>query len=212
MRSAAAWLCLVALCAGAGPARADPGTEVAPPHVRQLADWALASGDSLGLPFMIVDKRNARVLAFDAQGQLRGAAPALLGLARGDSAPADIGTRRLADIAPAERITPAGRFVARLGRDLTEEVLWVDYKSALSLHRVVKGKPAERRAQRLASAAADDNRISYGCINVPAAFYDGVVRTLFAPANGIVYILPEATPIHEAIPGFAPVAAAGISL
>lgn len=210
MWRAVAWLCLVALGAGPGPARADPGAEVAP-HVRQLADWALASGDSLGLPFMIIDKRDARVLAFDAKGTLQGGAPALLGLARGDSAPADIGTRRLADIAPAERITPAGRFVARLGRDLTEEVLWVDYKSALSLHRVVKGKPAERRAQRLASAAADDNRISYGCINVPVAFYDGIVRGLFAPANGIVYILPEVTPLHEAIPGFAPLASARTS-
>lgn len=208
MRNAAAWLCLVALGAGAVPARAEPGSEVAPPDVRQLADWALASGDSLGLPFMIVDKRDARVLAFDAEGRLRAAAPALLGLAAGDNAPADIGTRKLADIAPAERITPAGRFVARLGRDLKEDVLWVDYAAALSLHRVVKGKPAERRAQRLASPTADDNRISYGCINVPAAFYDGVVRPLFAPANGIVYILPEATPIQEAIPGFAPAAAA----
>lgn len=206
MRSVAAWLCLVALCAGAGPARADPGTEVAPPHVQQLADWALASGDSLGLPFMIVDKRDARVLAFDAQGQLLGGAPALLGLARGDSAPADIGARKLADIAPAERITPAGRFVARPGRDLTEDVLWIDYAAALSLHRVVKGKPAERRAQRLASPTPDDNRVSYGCINVPAAFYDGVVSPLFAPANGIVYILPEATALQQTFPGFAPAA------
>jgi len=211
MWKAAAWLCLVGLGAGPGLARADLGAEEASPHARQLADWALASGDSLGLPFMIIDKRDARVLAFDAQGRLRGAAPALLGMARGDSAPADIGTRKLAHIAPAERITPAGRFVARLGRDLTEDVLWVDYATALSLHRVVKGKPAERRAQRLASAAADDNRISYGCINVPAAFYDGVVRELFAPANGIVYILPEVTPLHQAFPGFAPAASAGSS-
>lgn len=209
MWRAAAWLCLVGLGAAPGGARVDLGSEAASADARRIADWALASGDSLGLPFLIVDKREARVLAFDAQGRMRASAPALLGLARGDTAPADIGTRRLADIAPHERVTPAGRFVARLGRDLSDEVLWVDYAGALSLHRVVKGKPAERRAQRLASPAAHDNRISYGCINVPAAFYDAVVRGLFAPANGIVYILPEATPLHLAIPGFAPAASGG---
>lgn len=204
MWRAATWLCLVGLGAAPGGARADLGGEAASADARQIADWALASGDSLGLPFLIIDKRDARVLAFDAQGRIRASAPALLGLARGDSAPADIGTRKLADIPPHERVTPAGRYVARLGRDLSEDVLWVDYAGALSLHRVVKGKPAERRAQRLASAQADDNRISYGCINVPPGFYDGVVRELFAPANGIVYILPETMPLALAIPGFAP--------
>lgn len=209
MWRAAVWLCLVGLGAAPGGARADFGGETASADARQIADWALASGDSLGLPFLIIDKRGARVLAFDAQGRVQASAPALLGMARADVAPADIGTRRLADIAPHERVTPAGRFVARLGRDLSEDVLWVDYAGALSLHRVVKGKPAERRAQRLASAPADDNRISYGCINVPAAFYDGVVRGLFAPANGLVYILPEETPLHQAFPGLAPAGPGG---
>jgi hypothetical protein len=32
----------------------------------------------------------------------------------------------------------------------------------------------------------DDNRISYGCINVPAAFYDGVVRPLLAGGRAVV--------------------------
>ena len=42
-----------------------------------------------------------------------------------------------------------------------------------------------------------DNRISYGCINVPANFYDTVVRPAFTGANGIVYILPEVRSIKE---------------
>ena len=36
-----------------------------------------------------------------------------------------------------------------------------------------------------------DNRISYGCINVPVAFYETVVAPTFRNSNGIVYILPE---------------------
>ncbi|RZJ44066.1 MAG: L,D-transpeptidase, partial [Brevundimonas sp.] len=36
-----------------------------------------------------------------------------------------------------------------------------------------------------------DNRISYGCINVPAPFYATVIRPLFESGEGIVYVLPE---------------------
>ena len=56
---------------------------------------------------------------------------------------------------------------------------------------MVAGIPSDRRGQRLASPTALDNRISFGCINVPPAFYDLVVRDLFAATTGIVYILPE---------------------
>jgi hypothetical protein len=43
-----------------------------------------------------------------------------------------------------------------------------------------------------------DNRISYGCINVPAKFYDAVVVPAFTGTVGIVYILPETKPLKAA--------------
>ena len=122
----------------------------------------------------------------------------LLGGGRGDTSPPGIGQRRLRDIAQAERITPAGRFIAGLGNDLGEaDILWVDYDSALSLHRVIPGKPEDQRLRRLATASIDDNRISYGCINAPVAFFEGVILPLFNQTNGIVYILPEMKPLTE---------------
>ena len=36
-----------------------------------------------------------------------------------------------------------------------------------------------------------DNRISYGCINVPTQFFNLVVRPAFTGTSGIVYVLPE---------------------
>ncbi|MDO8456481.1 MAG: hypothetical protein Q7T07_06175, partial [Burkholderiaceae bacterium] len=36
-----------------------------------------------------------------------------------------------------------------------------------------------------------DNRISYGCINVPAEFFKSVVNPAFKGTNGVVYVLPE---------------------
>lgn len=181
--------------------------ESASRDARAVANWVVDSGDSQGMPFAIVDKQGAKVFVFDADGRLRGAAPALLGLAIGDDAVPGIGNRALSTIRPAERTTPAGRFVATLDRNLQgKEILWVDYGGAVSMHPVVSAKPAERRLQRLATPTPLDNRISYGCINVPGQFFDKVVRPAFTGTSGIVYVLPE-TRSAQLLFGSYPVAA-----
>jgi hypothetical protein len=163
---------------------------------RAVASWVVGEGDAHGLPFLIVDKRQATVFAFDPAGHLLGGAPALLGLARGDDSVPGIGERKIADIQPHERTTPAGRFAAELGNNSHgEDILWVDYEDAVSMHRVRPVKASERRLQRLASPTPADNRISYGCINIPPGFFDGVVKPLFVPRNGIVYVLPDTKPL-----------------
>lgn len=206
-RIAAGGLCLLltgtAQAAAAQPApRAAFQAEAASAAVRTLADWVVASGDSQGLPFVIVDKVEARVFVFAPKGELRGATPALLGLARGDVSARGIRDRPLASIEPGERTTPAGRFVADRGRNSgDQDILWIDYALAVSLHPVVTSNPKEQRLQRLATPSAADNRISYGCINVPAAFYRTVVVPAFTQTSGIVYILPEVLPIRQVFPG-----------
>lgn len=183
-----------------GHAPSGPAAEVASPAARRMAAWANANGDTHGRPFIVVDKAAARVFAFDRRGALVGATPALLGLAHGDDNVPGIGTMRLAEIAPAQRITPAGRYEAHLGANLAgHRILWVDYDAALSLHPVVTTNPAEHRLQRLATASILDNRISYGCINVPARFYETVIQPLFTPADGVVYILPETRPLDSLV-------------
>jgi len=61
--------------------------EHASQETRYVADWVVNSGDNNSMPFVIVDKKNAKVFVFYADGQLRGATPALLGLAKGDDPP-----------------------------------------------------------------------------------------------------------------------------
>ncbi|MFA6311653.1 MAG: hypothetical protein WC681_09245 [Sterolibacterium sp.] len=164
----------------------------------RLADWVVDSGDNQGLPFVIVDKTGAKVFVFHASGLLRGAAPALLGLAVGDESVAGIGDRALSGIRPEERTTPAGRFVASLDRNARGKgILWVDYDSAVSLHPVLTSNLRERRLERLTTPTPLDNRISYGCINVPAKFYSNVVNPAFTGTNGIVYVLPEVRDTRE---------------
>ena len=94
------------------------------------------------MPFAIVDKTDAKVFVFDADGRLRGAAPALLGLARGDDAVPGIGDRALSSIRPEERTTPAGlRYVASLIDIHGKDKLWVDYDGAVSMHPVLPTNP-----------------------------------------------------------------------
>jgi hypothetical protein len=175
-----------------GSRQANFESESASRRTRDMADWVVSSRDNLNMPFAIVDKVNAKVYVFGVDGQLHGAAPVLLGLAQGDYAAPGIGTMRMSRISPAERTTPAGRFVAKLGRNAHgKEVLWVDYENAISMHPVITSRPQDRRAQRLDTQSPLDNRISFGCINVPVTFFENVIHSMFAGTAGIVYILPE---------------------
>lgn len=194
-------LCAVLLVAGfplAAQAATAPAADALSPAAKGFADWVIQSDDHQGLPFVIVDKVGARVLAFDSEGRLVDTAPVLLGAAQGDDSPPGIGDRALSAIGPEDRITPAGRFVAAPGRNLKgKAILWVDYAAALSLHPVIEGKPTDRRLERLATPTTADNRISYGCINVPVSFFEKTVAPLFTAGAGIVYILPERRSIAE---------------
>jgi len=193
-------LCLAAtllLCATLCRAAPEFAAEPASDDARYAATQALDAGDARGRPFAIVDKREARIYVFDASGHLSGVSAVLLGLAPGDADAADIAQRTPASLAPRERATPAGRFESQPGHnDKGEAIVWVDYDASLAIHRLRPAPPQERRAERLASPSADDNRISLGCIIVPVAFYDSVVGPTLGTQRGIVYVLPETRPVQ----------------
>jgi hypothetical protein len=177
---------------------ADFGEDWASADARDVADWVADSGDNAGGDFVIIDKVFARVYVFDADARLRGSSPVLLGSALGDDSVPGIGSRPLVDVRPEERTTPAGRFLAERGHNIRgEDVVWVDYDGAVSMHRVLATKPKERRLERLATPTILDNRVSYGCINVPVAFYDAYIRPTFAERRAVVYVLPEVKTARE---------------
>ena len=179
-------------------AAADFGAESVSDDARAVADWAVRSADPGGLPFAILDKRGAKVFVFGRDGKLLGATPVLLGAAAGDDSVPGIGSRPIPEVRPEERTTPAGRFVSQPGLNaLGEDVVWVDYGAAVSMHRVRVVEPKERRLERLASPTPDDNRISYGCINVPVAFFESVVQPVLGAGKAVVYVLPETRALHE---------------
>lgn len=81
-----------------------------------------------------------------------------------------------------------------------EDIVWIDYDAAVSMHRI-RPLPGERRLERLASLTVDDNRISNGCVNLPVTFYEGVLSPTVKKHGAVVYVLPETRSARQVFAG-----------
>ena len=169
----------------------DPDAE--PQAAYELAWRVLETGDHAGLPFVIVHKRAGLALVYHGDGRLAGASRVLLGLTVGDLATAGVGERTSkGTLRRADLTTPAGRFESEPGRNLRgEPVVWIDYESALAIHRLRPGASRTQRALQLASSKVGNKRASAGCVVVPENFYDHVIGPVLGRGRGIVYVMPE---------------------
>ena len=173
-------------------AAADFGAMQPTADARRMADWVVNRRDNGRMPFIVLDKRDARLYVFDTRGRLVDQTPVLLGSAHGDETYPGIGDVPIADVKPYQRTTAAGRFVTRPGLDADHtDVVWLDYDSALAMHRVINKVKAERRLQRIASANPKVRRVSWGCINIPIAFFDSYISPVFGKRSGVTYVIPE---------------------
>jgi hypothetical protein len=164
----------------------------APAAARHMADWVVTRRDNGRMPFIVLDKRDARLYVFEAGGRLIDQTPVLLGSAHGDETYPGIGDVPIAQVKPYQRTTAAGRFVTRPGLDADHtDVVWLDYDAALAMHRVINKVHSERRLQRLASDNPKVRRISWGCINIPIEFFDSYISPVFGKRSGVTYVIPE---------------------
>ncbi len=196
---AAPWLLGMALASPCVQAAAPSGSTQAPSApTAELLRWVAHTGNHASRPYVVVDKQQARVWVFDAQHQQVASSPALLGLARGDHEVPDIATRDVQHLAREARITPAGRFNTEPGVNLQgEHVVWLDYEAGLAMHRVRPGQAQTARLKRLAAEVASAQRVSMGCVVLPVAFYDSVIQPLLGHQAGVVYVLPEHSPVQS---------------
>jgi hypothetical protein len=182
---------------------ADFGKVEAPADVVHLANWVSYTRNHGKHGFILIDKKMARVYVFSPQAKLRSHSPVLLGKAIGDETAPGVGEKSLAQIAEHEKTTAAGRFPAYLGKNTQgDDVIWIDYDSGLSMHRVRKVKDEERRFERMATPEADDNRISNGCVNVPHTFYNKVLLPTVRKDGAFIYVLPETKPPQQLFGSF----------
>src|SRR5688500_6277350 len=86
----AGWLaCTAALSRPADPPPVVPQSQ----ESREMLRWVQQSADAAGRPFVIVDKKNAKMHVFDRSGRVIAATPVLLGSAPGDHTVPGVGQR-----------------------------------------------------------------------------------------------------------------------
>ena len=189
------------------PVAAPPKSDAAEPEIHEptpaairVIDWVAVDRDNHGLPYVVVDKLGAHAFLFDGKGKYVADTPVLIGIAPGDDASPGVGSKKLAELGPAEKSTPAGRFLAKFGRAAgNERVLWVDYTTSVAMHTIPADTKKEHRVERMLSPEIDDNRITFGCINVLRAFY-AKVRPMFLKKGGYVYVMPDTKTLEEVFP------------
>lgn len=151
--------------------------------------WVQQSKDNAGRPYIIADKQSGEIHIVGADGQVKATAPALYGRKMGDGM--TIGE------------TPAGIFTihqeaapASYGGDLQQFATAPD-GDVYAIHRVLTNNKQDRPG-RLASPTAEDNRISLGCINIPADLYNKYLSGKF---DGKLYVLPDQRSLGDVFKG-----------
>ena len=182
---------------------ADFKGESASPDVVHVANWVSYTRNAGKRGFVVIDKKQAQLYVFDPQGRLKGHTQVLLGKAVGDTVAPGVGNKPLSQLKESEKTTPAGRFLVGQGRNTRgDDILWIDYAAAVSMHRMHSVSAAEKRAERMATPTAEDNRISNGCVNVPPKFFDSVLKPSVLKQGAYVYVLPETRTPQELFGSF----------
>jgi hypothetical protein len=196
-----AWIsstaCALTDTTGQGQSLSALASVEASEDARYVEHWIHEKGDDHGRPFVIVDKKAARIYVFGAGGTLVGMSSTLLGQSRGDIPVPGAGQKNPSALLPFERKTPAGRFESQPGRNLHgEPVVWVDYDTGIAIHRVRPGISQMQRQASLATEDPNNKRLSLGCVVVPEEFFLSVVLPTLGHVHGTVYVLPEDEPVQ----------------
>lgn len=146
-------------------------------------DHIIDTNDNGGRPFVIADKKAGKLYLMNADGKVVDTTPALFGKTPSDSA-------------KTSGVTGAGKYDLKYNRDARLPSGYAGSVQSFdtgangeqfAIHRVIDVK-GQNRQSRLDSKTARDNRITLGCINVPAEFYD---QHLDNELGAVLYVLPE---------------------
>ncbi len=151
--------------------------------------WIRQTHDNNGQRYVIADKAAGTIHIMDAAGNELATAPALYGKRTGDGM--SLGE------------TPAGVFMLHnqsaphsYGGDL-QQFATAPNGDIYAVHRVLTNNNQNRQG-RLDTPTAADNRVSLGCINIPADIYNQYLNKGF---QGKLYVLPDQKKLSEVFPG-----------
>jgi hypothetical protein len=171
-----------------------------PGYIQQVADNRMRAHPNK--PIIIVDKQMGLTYVIDTNGVLAGKSASLTGKTKGDFRSEE--AKKIASveaISEKDKVTEAGMFDASIknvphyGNVITLQVF---NNYSIAMHQTYLGAPAEQRQARLESATPEDNRISFGCINVSNEFMQDVVFKAIPKGlkNFPVVVIPESKSIQ----------------
>ena len=144
--------------------------------------------------FMVADKPNGMLHIFKEDGSHALSDATLYGKDAGDV------LDKVSSLEGGPKITPAGKFTMKespadyAGKTSLILVESKDHTGYIAVHAADVSTPSERRLARLETPTAEDNRISYGCINTK---HDTFIKEIKPHINeldgGLIFVLPDAT-------------------
>ena len=183
------------------------------PLARMVYESAAPIAKRNGKGFMIADKPNGVIHVFGAKGEYITSGAALFGKQSGDVL---VSTATAEDMVDADKVTPAGTFKLRLApnKDYTGGYFFALMGSngrtigrdangrggSVAIHSVYTYAVAENRINRLKSATAADNKISFGCINTSEKmFLDDLLPRKEEFNGGMVFVMPDNVTMTESM-------------
>jgi hypothetical protein len=175
-----------------------PVPEVAKAKMSPLAQdvYSAMAPDAMksGKWFMVADKPNGMMHIFKEDGSHALSDPTLYGKDKGDVMEA------VSSLEGGAKITPAGKFTLKsmkseyAGKQMLVLVESKDSTGYIAIHAADVSTPSENRLGRLDTPTAEDNRVSYGCINTKHnTFVDKIVPNIDSLDGGLIFVLPDAT-------------------
>jgi hypothetical protein len=167
-------------------------SELAKSVYERMAPVAQKSGKA----FIIADKPNGMIHAFDADGTVIAQDTALYGKDKGD-----VLDGKSSLTGAGAKITPAGKFSLKVQKDdkytggytiTMPQTIQFEGDGVIAVHAAYLGNKAENRQGRLATKGADDKRISYGCINTSHdTFLNKLLPNISKFDGGMSFVLPD---------------------
>lgn len=143
--------------------------------------------------FMVADKPNGMLHIFKEDGSHALSDPTLYGKDKGDVLAA------VSSLDGGAKVTPAGKFTLKARASTYaggQELILMeskDHTGYIAVHAADTSTPSENRLGRLASATAEDNRISYGCINTKhETFINEIKPNISSLDGGMIFVVPDA--------------------
>ena len=172
----------------------------------RLAGWVTATGDNGELPLHCSSTKSGRTSspltrAASSSAPRRCWSGSRAGTTRRQGSATSSSPRSARTSA---RPRPAGSWLGSVTRTATALCFGSTSAMRSRCTAVMSVNPGRHRLPGIHSSDPSRHRISYGCINVPATFYDDVVLTALASGNAaVVYILPDTKAIDDVFPAFA---------